>query len=1099
MGSLIEFFSKLLDTSDFPSRWNCGTWTSGHGWLHIISDLSTWGAYMAIPIVLVTFAFRRGKEIPFSYIYLLFAAFIMACGTVHLLEAIIFWNPVYRLSGIVKLITALVSWATVFALLRIVPQAMELPGLKKTNAKLQREINRRIEAEKDLVETEKRFRITFENAAVGMAHVAPDGSWLRTNERLSEIVGYTSEELKELRFQDITHPDDLNNDLEKFEKLLSGEIDKYAMEKRYIQKSGKIVWILLTVSLVRKENGEPDYSISIIQDISERKAIEEEAFKTQQLLAAFMDNAPSAMGVVEIPPDDSDIYHLIDNTAAEQYLDVGPGGTVGKWSLRDMRGWQPGVRRWIEKYREAQREGNTVNFQFQFMAPDSRAGGVVELEDQIWLNVNMAYLGKGEDGRDRFCYIANDDTFRQISEVKLKRSHDTFFHLIEDAPFGIYVVDAELKMRQASEGSERLFNMFDSLIGMPLDEIYRRIWNEQTAEELTQIFRDTLRTGIPHTANDSYLTRRDSDQTESFDWQIHRITLPDGEFGVVCYFYHTTKLKQAEMAARESESRLKLATELIKVGVSVCEYDQRMVIVDNIAAGHFGLNAEDAISLDNYRNCFHPEDRERLELQMEETVTPGTFENRVVEYRVVHAGGRTRWIGICMQLEYVAATDGTLAPSHWLIASIDLTERKRHEEQLDFARQQAEAANRARGEFLANMSHEIRTPMAALMGHVDILLSHLKDPDNRQSVLTIKRNGKHLLDILNDILDLSRIEAGKLEVDRTHCDLIQLLKDIDSLMRVRVNSDDVEFSIIAPEPIPQHIQTDSKRLKQILLNLVGNAIKFTEAGHIRVMVSYDAAEANIQFVVEDTGIGIPAEVLHLLFRPFSQGDASRTRKYGGSGLGLAISQRLAGLLDGRITVASEVGKGTTFTVTLPAGRVENASLTQLELDAQLDEDDVIVIRNIDAHVLLVDDRRDIRFVGQHFLEEAGARVTTASNGLKAIKAVEEAVVQGDAFQLIIMDVQMPEMDGNTAITQLRQMGYEIPILALTADAMKEDRERALASGADDYLTKPIDKATLVNRVASLTQDVSVEELGRRRAARGNGEPSCNGTSELSDE
>ncbi|QDU82389.1 Autoinducer 2 sensor kinase/phosphatase LuxQ [Polystyrenella longa] len=1085
MGTLIEFFSKLFDTSDFPARWYCGKWTSGHGWLHIISDLAIWGAYMAIPVVLVTFAFRHRKEIPYSNIYLLFAGFILACGTTHLIEAIIFWHPVYRLSGISKLVTASISWATVIVLIRMAPQAMELPGLKRSNTKLEREIKRRREAEKDLVETEKLFRITFENAAVGMAHVAPDGTWLRVNNRLSEIVGYTPEDLLQLTFQDITHPEDLNADLESYSKLLAGEIEKYAMEKRYYHKEGNIVWILLTVSLVKHENGEPDYTIAIIQDITERKTLEEASAETQRLLSTFMENAPSAMGVVELAPDNSDILHLLDNPAGERFFNVTEGGTSGKWSIEHLNMWPAAVQEWIENYRKAQRNQSTVNFQFQFIPPDSPVDSeqTLPLDNQIWLNVNMAYLGTGEEGRDRFCYIASDDTFRKQSEFRLQRSHDTFFHLIEAAPFGIHIVDDQLRMSQCSSGTEKLFGSADLLVGLSMDQIFTRLWGKQISSELMAVFQQTLTSGKSYTASDYSLYNLDNGKLEYFDWEIQQIILPDGKYGVVCYFYETTQWKEAELAARESESRLKLATELVKVGVVVCECENKHVILDKIAAEQYGLPSESALTLEEYRNCFFPEDRDRFDDQMHHAIAPGNQSTPTLEYRVVQKNGSRRWLGICMQVEFEISSTGSPEPSHWLIASIDLTERKRHEEQLDLARQQAEAANRARGEFLANMSHEIRTPMAALMGHVEILMTHLQDPDNRESVRTIKRNGHHLLEILNDILDISRIEAGKLEVEQTRCDIVQLLKDIDSLMRVRVDAHRVNFIITATEKIPKFVQTDPKRLKQILLNLVGNAIKFTHIGQIKVEVIFNSDESQIEFHVEDTGIGIPQEILSTLFRPFSQGDASRTRKYGGSGLGLAISQRLAGLLDGSITVESQTGVGSTFVVSLPILDKEELDLITLELDLPTAEEEQTVIRHLEGNILLVDDRRDIRFVGQHFLEEAGATVTTASDGAEAIRLVENAAEMGNEFRLIIMDVQMPKMDGNTAVMKLREMGFQTPIISLTADAMREDRERCLASGADDYLAKPIDKAHLVNKAASLICDITPEELKERRDNR----------------
>ncbi|MEZ6046174.1 MAG: PAS domain S-box protein [Planctomycetaceae bacterium] len=953
---------------------------------------------------------------------------------------------------------------------------------------MQHEINRRREVEQDLIDAEKLFRTTFENAAVGMAHVSLDGSWLRTNERLSEITGYPSEELNQLTFQDITHPDDLGNDLQNLKKLLAGEIDKYAIEKRYIHKLGHPVWILLTVSMVKKSDGSPDHFISIVQDISERKKLEDKSARTQQLLTAFLENAPSAMGVVELPPDNSDILHLLDNQEAEKLLRTEPGGTVGKWSKKDLNMWDQAVDTWIEKYREAQRDQTQINFQIEVLNEESKE---FKTEDHPWLNVSISYLGPGDDNRDRFCYIAVDDTFRKQAESQLQRSHDTFYHLIESAPFGIYLVDDDLQVLQFSEGFRLYYQQFQPRIGIRLAEVYEQLWGAEIAAEVVSRFKNTFETGERFQARDALLNRHDIDLAEYFDWEVQRVTLPDGNYGVVCYFYNTTQLKAAELRAQESMNRLRLATELVNVGVAVCECHAKTMTLDKIAADQFGLPANTPIPIENFRNCFAPASHELLDKQMQLTLSSCDLNNQSFEYRIVREDGTVRWLGISMQVECGSLPDGTLEPNHWLIASTDLTERKQHEEQLELARTQAESANRARGEFLANMSHEIRTPMAALMGHVEILHAHLNDPDNKQSLLTIKRNGSHLLEILNDILDLSRIEAGKMEVESAQCNVIQLLSDIESLMRVRVESDKVQFRVHSPEPIPRYIHTDTKRLKQILLNLVGNAIKFTHEGSIEIIVSCNKADGRIEFAVSDTGIGIPADVLKTLFQPFSQGDASRTRKYGGSGLGLAISQRLAEMLNGHIKVVSTPGAGSTFTVSLPYGVNDDSEFVTLDAIDQPEEDLPLAIRQIDGRVLLVDDRRDIRFVGQNFLEEAGASVSTASDGQEALQMVEQAAETENQFQVIIMDVQMPNMDGNTAVSRLRSAGYQIPIISLTADAMREDRDRCMAAGADDYLTKPIDKAELINKVAYMMHDVSWQDLARLRAERSQNPPGDN--------
>ncbi len=277
----MDFLSNLFDTSDFPPRWHCGSWTLGHGWLHILSDLGVWSAYLAIPCVLGYFVLRR-KDVPFPTIFWLFVTFILACGTTHLMEAVIFWWPAYRLAGVIKLFTAVVSWVTVIALVPTVPRALAMRSPKE----LEQEIAERTRAEAQLRASEERFRGTFENAAVGIAHEDLTGRFLRLNERFCTILGYPQTELVGKTLAEVTHPEDLAADLARFNALTRGESTSYTMEKRFIRKDGRAVWAHLTVSLQFDAAGKPAYCIKIIQDISDRKRLEGELRQAKEAAEA---------------------------------------------------------------------------------------------------------------------------------------------------------------------------------------------------------------------------------------------------------------------------------------------------------------------------------------------------------------------------------------------------------------------------------------------------------------------------------------------------------------------------------------------------------------------------------------------------------------------------------------------------------------------------------------------------------------------------------------------------------------------------------------------------------------------------------------------
>ncbi len=419
---------------------------------------------------------------------------------------------------------------------------------------------------------------------------------------------------------------------------------------------------------------------------------------------------------------------------------------------------------------------------------------------------------------------------------------------------------------------------------------------------------------------------------------------------------------------------------------------------------------------------------------------------------------------------------------HSVITGIltDITEQKAIEEQLHEARLAAESSTAAKSQFLANMSHEIRTPMSAIIGYSDLLLDPEQTSDDRvDCVSTIRRNADHLLTLINDILDLSKIEADRMTVESIECSPCQLVSDVASLMRVRAHENNIDFHINYDSAVPASIHSDPVRIRQVLINLVGNAIKFTQEGAVKVHVwsELDGESPTINFRVVDSGIGMSEEQKSRLFRPFTQADYSTTRKFGGTGLGLTISKTLVNLMGGEISVSSVPGLGSCFEFSLPTGSLENVEIiadpSEINLEEQVDESvGAEVATNVAANVLLAEDGVDNRRLISFHLKKAGCHVTTAENGKLAVDEVTATEKRGESFDIIFMDMQMPVMDGYQAASKLRKSGYRGPICALTAHAMNGDREKCINAGCDDYLTKPINVDKLISAVRKSRSGVS---------------------------
>ena len=384
------------------------------------------------------------------------------------------------------------------------------------------------------------------------------------------------------------------------------------------------------------------------------------------------------------------------------------------------------------------------------------------------------------------------------------------------------------------------------------------------------------------------------------------------------------------------------------------------------------------------------------------------------------------------------------------------------EERANLLAREAISANRAKTEFLSNMSHELRTPMNAIMGFSEVLSDDLVSEDHQSYLGMIVENSKNLLGLIDDILDYSRIDTGKLDIEVRECQIGILIGDIESMLRPIARKKNIVFEILQCDAIPRTIKTDPLRLQQCLVNLIENAIKFTEEGHVYVNISLQNRDGNLflQFDIEDTGIGIPKEKLPVVFDSFTQVDGATTRKYGGAGLGLAITKQLITLLGGQVSVMSTEGQGSVFTFEIPAGvqwsenlPIWNKYLPIEGINEILETEKGSIMYT--GKVLVAEDNPSNQKLIAILLQKMGLEVTLADDGLEAI---EQCGLQ--SFDIILMDMQMPNLNGYDATRQLRSQGVQTPILAVTANAMTGDEQKCMSVGCDGYLSKPIDRKKL---------------------------------------
>jgi two-component system, chemotaxis family, CheB/CheR fusion protein len=642
---------------------------------------------------------------------------------------------------------------------------------------------------------------------------------------------------------------------------------------------------------------------------------------------------------------------------------------------------------------------------------------------------------------------------------ELEAANTDFDNLLSSAKLAVIFLDTNFRIRNYTPQAADLFRVIRSDIGRPIADLTHNF----TSSDLLPDAQHVLKTLAS--------VEREM-QTQDGRWFLREMlpyrTRDNRIEGVVVTFHDVSRLKEIQHELQRQKDQLRLVTDSLPALIAYVDRDERYQFLNAAFEKWHSRSIADSLG---------KRLREVLSRPIYDSIRPDVeraLAGETVSYeRELTYPNGPRFV----QVQYMPqrADDGEVLGFYALIQ--DVGERKRAEAALERARREADSANQSKSEFVANMSHEIRTPMTAILGYADVLAAHLLDEDDLHCVETIRRNGRFLLEIINDILDLSKIEAGRLDMNLERIRLDALVNEILAMMRLRTIEKGLTLEAQFVGRIPETVESDPRRMRQILINLIGNAIKFTDRGSVRLRIAFDEADSQIVFEVIDTGIGISEELQARLFRPFTQADASVTRHYEGTGLGLAITRRLAQMLGGEVSVQSRLQEGSTFRVTLSTGSLEGVPL----VEPRLVEEATTVIPGVPqlsgCRALVVDDRSEIRFLAKQFIEKSGATVELAVDGDDAMRAIEHSERRKEPFDVVLLDMQMPVKDGYTTARELRARGFKQPIIAVTAHAMQGDRDRCIEVGCNDYTPKPLEQRRLLELIS---------QYYRRRNSRGAG-------------
>ena len=918
-----------------------------------------------------------------------------------------------------------------------------------------------------LTDNRNRLQDFLDNAHDLIQNLSVDNRFLFVNKSWKEKLGYDDEDLPQLTLSNVVHPYYKAKLLYQLRNLYKGEkVNK--LETVFLTKAGKPIHLIGSISCSWQDN-EPVSTRAILHDITDRikaerlqkvyysianlaisskdlhslygaihrelsKIIETNNFyialcdeaRTQLQFAYFVDqNAPSDQNMMA-RPFSSGVSEYIIRTGRPQYLlreelqELIENGTITAYGL------MPEV---------------------MLCSPLSigeRIIGVIAVQDYHKAN---AYA---PTDIEILHFISNQVALaieRKRNEVQIQKQNARLNAIFESGSHLMWSVDMHSRLSSFNRNYAAYFLRRNGVY----PALSVNLWQADVAlmdQEARRAFIENYRRAFQGHPQRFEVRLRDARGQDTWrEIYLNPIYLDDGSFEEISGIAHDiTDKKRSQLELASQEEKFRAIFESFQDVYYRTDGQGNLTLLSPSVYDMLGFRPEEALG--RYIGDFYVNPHERA-LLLESVRENGEARNFEIAMR--HKDGHSVSVLVNARRVMVGGEAGTEGIGR------DITGLKQMQNDLRRAKEEAELALEAKTLFLANMSHELRTPMNGIIGMIDLLHQTVASEEQEEYVDTLRKSSDALLAILNDILDLSKIQAGKLQLSESGIDLHYTLDKIHSLFANRANQKRLKFTYHVTTHTPRFIITDETRLLQILSNLTSNAIKFTAQGTVSIVVSSvvtDGAEHVLRFAVQDSGIGISEENEKLLFTNFTQLDTTPTKAFGGTGLGLAISKQLAELLGGEIGVYSNIGEGSTFWFTIRCGVAHNeAEIVQERLTARERPQEVVRFETA-PRVLLVDDNPINQKVATRLLDKLGCVIVVASDGFEAIS---RAIAPDARFDLIFMDIQMPEMDGITAMREIRQRlgSSSPPIVAMTAYSMKEDAERFVQEGMDDYVSKPV--------------------------------------------